>query len=288
MPQVRQCTAAAGTRSRGAGGLVARGGSGLPDPERLDPGRRRRRAPGHGVDLRRALEVRVLEHAPLRRVGARPVGCRRRHGQLPGGLRGVRASARRPRQPRAPGPGGRAGMGAVEHLRVRRGPRQRHRVRPVGRGRLDRAVAVGAVRERPVPAGHRAERSRRAPHGRRRRGRHGVDRPCRRSSGDLGGVRRAAARGDPRRAGGPVPGTRRRLRRVRAGARRRPGDRPAGGGDRVRGRPGRRPGHGIHARGIPRPGPPATARGRPRRGRPRVRATPGGRPGLPRLLSGPA
>ena len=130
-------------------------------------------AAGDGVDLRRGVQHGVVGRARVRRARARPHRRRRlRLVQLPARrarvhrrhpLRHGRAAVRR--QPRPPRPGRGAGVGARQHRRVRRRPRQRHDLRRVGGRHLGDDADGGARGPRPVPPGDRAEpRTRRRLH----------------------------------------------------------------------------------------------------------------------------
>ena len=98
-----------------------------PDPAAPD-------APGHGLDPRRRVPVR-LGRPRLRRHPVRERRGGLRLLQLPPGHGGLRPDPRRARQPRPAGRGRGAALGQGQHRAVRRRPGERHRLRRVGRRR---------------------------------------------------------------------------------------------------------------------------------------------------------
>ena len=134
-----------GARAPGRLARRARRGRGLPGPQRVDAGGRRRAPAGAGVGARRGLHHRLGLVAPLRRHGPGPAGRRGggdgepppRRARLPAPGRAGRAGAGQLGQRRPARPGGRPGVGARQHRRLRGRRRQRHRVRRIGRGRQD-------------------------------------------------------------------------------------------------------------------------------------------------------
>ena len=258
--RVRDAASAVRRVRHGRTGVRRRGGRrGLADPQCLDTRPRPRRgAAGDRVDARRRVRHRDVGPARVRRRPAGAGGCRRRgDAQLPGRHRGVRADRGSARQPGPARPGGRAGVGAGQHPRLRRRSGPRHGRRPVGgRGFAGRA-ARDATRGRALRPGRRPERARYVLLDRaRRRHRPGVRRGAGRApdgGGAGGGGAATAARGGGRGrregrgvrgavgADGPRadPGRARRRRRGAAG-------RPLGGA-------GRRHGTGRRTRGRPHP-----------------------------------
>jgi hypothetical protein len=147
------------------GGRAARARRGLPDPQRVDAGRRRPAA-GPGVAARRQLHRGQRVGSGLRR--GTPRRTRRRGDrdlQLPVGA----ARVRRPRGSPRPGdergrqlgparPDGGAALGGRQHRRLWRRPRSCDSRRPVSRRDEHLRPAHRPTGRRPVQPGHRAER----------------------------------------------------------------------------------------------------------------------------------
>ena len=140
----------------------------LPGAERLDAGPQRRRQAGrHVLDSRRRLHDRDEPQPGLRRPRARPHRQRGGgHDQPPARRPGLpapgrpRAGVRTVRRRGHDGHRGRARVGSRQHRELRRRPRPRHDLRPVGR-RLEGLSPDGhAVGQGPVPPGRHSERRR--------------------------------------------------------------------------------------------------------------------------------
>ena len=182
------------------------------------------------------------------------------------GRRRVRAAAGCAAQPRPARPGRRAGMGAGQHRRVRRRPRQRHDLRRIGRRheRHDAARHAAGARACSARSSRRAERRRSAPIPADARlvtaelsAVLGVEASAATLAGlDLDKLIAGAGRGPRRHGGRTRPGPvgrehRRDLHGVHPGHRRRRAARPPAGG--ARRRPGirRDAARGHEHRGVP-------------------------------------
>jgi hypothetical protein len=137
---------------------VGRHRRGLPDPQRLVPRPRVCRATGYGLDSWRRLRARNQRGTLLRWQPLRPRRHRLRDHQLSGRRRGFPLPRRRKCKPRPARPASRPRVGAGEHRRLRRRSRQRHRLRPVGRGDERRHAALHAACRGALSPGHRPER----------------------------------------------------------------------------------------------------------------------------------
>ena len=149
-------------------GLPRRDERGLPLPQRVDAGRQgRREAAGDVLDSRRRLSGRLGVRAASGRRAARAQGRGGGVGQSSAGR--VRIS--RPRgadegvgpqrvwQLRPARPGRGAAMGARQHRRIRRRPRQRHDLRRVGRIVCRQRAGGVAAGQGTDPQGDRRKRS---------------------------------------------------------------------------------------------------------------------------------
>ncbi len=175
-----QCPQATSPGHPGCPGAAGHDG-GVADRQRVDPGPAGAHAPGHGLDPRRRVPVR-LGRSRLRRHPVRERRDGLRLLQLPPGHGGLRAHRRSARQPRPARRGRGAALGQGQHRAVRRRPGQRHRLRRVGRGGRDRGPARDGRREGPVQAGHRPVGARHVLQRRARRRHHRGDRRHRRAA----------------------------------------------------------------------------------------------------------
>ena len=139
---------------------------GLPLAQHLDPGAiADSPVARHGVDSRRRFPCGVGLLALLRRPQTRPRWGSDRYLQLPARLSGfvcasrpARAGRRRTAgELRAHGPDRGFGLGARQHCAVRRGSRQRHDIRRVGRRCVRQLPAHLAAREGTLPQGDLGE-----------------------------------------------------------------------------------------------------------------------------------